>query len=237
MQNPNNLVPANALTLSEVFELVFDAVRPDAAELRNAIGRTSIVPREDFHARFEAEKSDEAVWSGHREAWHAWYKARWEVRHFLQDALLDGALVVYQRDGATAELLRILNRNWHQFPFIPDVADESPPLFVLRSDVAQWIESVCPSSVPDAKKHTGRPRDSDYDRIELKEFIYQKMEEKGSWFQDDLPGWQSRADLQRLIRDYYARQGKKDPATSTLYRIVNPILHDWRNDHPSSSEN
>jgi len=39
--------------------------------------------------------------------------------------------------------------------------------------------------MPGVKRHGGRPPDSDYDRQELQEFVYKKMEEKGGWFQDD----------------------------------------------------
>jgi hypothetical protein len=93
------------------------------------------------------------------------------------------------------------------------------------------------TKLPSVEKYrAGRPPDADYDREDLRQFIYQKLEEKGGWFQDDLAGWQTQADLHKLIRDYYCRRGKKIPANSSLYRLVRPILDEWRK-KPLISEN
>jgi hypothetical protein len=68
--DPNNIVPANALSLSEAFEQAFDVMRPDAAKLRAEIGRI-----------FEGDRPE------HDEIWFNLDKARSEVLKEFRRAL------------------------------------------------------------------------------------------------------------------------------------------------------
>lgn len=215
--DPNNIIPANAMLLSEAFEQAFDAMWPDAAKLRAEIGRI-----------FEGDRPE------HQEIWFNWDKARSEVLKEFRRGLASDALRVYRRNPITGEEERFLPREWDELPYMLDIVDEFPPRFVFRADFEPWLNHICPPSGPVAKNRPGRPPNPDYDRKDLEQFIYEKMKEKGGDFSDDLLGWQSQADLHKLICDYYQRLNRKIPATSTLYVLVKPILARWREEHSSS---
>jgi hypothetical protein len=239
MQDELDRVPADAIFYSEAFERVFDMWHPDAAELRVAIERTSVMTEASFKSRDES-------WARWNEAHRKWDKARAETQKWFRNQLAMGALDFYQRDPATGEKLRLhpdtFNSKYAFYAFSPDPVD--PPVFFIEADFEKWREQAdsgdatnnpAPASIgatkSAAKERSGRT--PSFDWIDIEAFVFKKMDENGE-FDKGSPGWRGQADLHRLIDDYLRRRDEPVPGNSVLYERISPMISRWREKKSSS---
>jgi hypothetical protein len=124
-------IPADGIFFDKALDRVFDARRPDAAELRAAIEKTSVMSVESF-------ESHDQAWTRWDDAWRHWEEARSEIRKWFRDELAIGALDVYRRDPVTGESLKLNPR-----VFVFEYANhENPPVFFLQTDFERWLRNI-----------------------------------------------------------------------------------------------
>jgi hypothetical protein len=123
MVDPSSGIPAGGISFSRAFERVFDAVRPDAAELRASIEcALEVLPE-------------------HEEIWAKWDAARWDVDRLFRDELAfdlsPNALIAYQRHAGGDE--QVDPRYWQVPAMQQGEADESPPIFFWQPEFDAWL--------------------------------------------------------------------------------------------------
>jgi hypothetical protein len=134
MVDNSDYIPANAIRFGEAFERLFDAIDPNAGELRAELDRL-----------IEAEADyDDAI--------GRWDIARTEVDNFLRNGLRFEALNAYQRDPYTGDQLRVPAKDWENPAILPGEDLAFPPIYFLEAEFDPWLKKA----KGDIKTH-GRP--------------------------------------------------------------------------------
>jgi hypothetical protein len=134
MVDNSDYIPVNAIRFGQAFERVFDAIDPNAAELRAELDRL-----------IEAEADyDDAI--------DRWDIARTEVDNFFRNELRFEALNAYQRDPYTGDQLRVPAKDWENPAILPGEDLAFPPIYFLEGEFDPWLKKA----KGDIKKH-GRP--------------------------------------------------------------------------------
>jgi hypothetical protein len=124
MADPSSGIPADGISFSKAFDRVFDAIRPDAAELRAAI---------------ECALEDQPE---HDEIWARFQAAIVEVDVFFRNELAydlsPNTLIAYQRYLTRGDE-QVDPRYWRMPALVPGAADESPPIFFWKSEFDSWL--------------------------------------------------------------------------------------------------
>jgi len=135
MVDNSDYIPANAIRFGEAFERLFDAINPNAAELRAELDRL-----------IEAEADyDDAI--------DKWDIARTEVDNFFRSELTSDALKAYQRDPYTGDPMRVPAKDWENAAILPGEDLAFPPIYFLEAEFDPWLKKA----KGDIKKHGSRP--------------------------------------------------------------------------------
>ena len=135
MVDNSDYIPANAIRFGEAFERLFDAINPNAAELRAELDRL-----------IEAEADyDDAI--------DKWDIARTEVDNFFRSELRSDALNAYQRDPYTGDQLRVPAKDWANPAILPGEDLAFPPIYFLEAE----FDPLLKKARENIKKHGSRP--------------------------------------------------------------------------------
>jgi hypothetical protein len=135
MVDNSDYIPANAIRFGEAFERLFEAIDPNATELKAELDRL-----------IEAEADyDDAI--------DRWDIARTEVDDFFRDELRFEALNAYQRDPYTGHPLQVPAKDWENPAILPGEDLAFPPIYFLEAEFDLWLKKA----KGDIKKHERRP--------------------------------------------------------------------------------
>jgi hypothetical protein len=109
-------------------------------------------------------------------------------------------------------------------------------IFVRKDSLDRFIASIEPVSKP-AAHSGGRP--PEYECVEIKLFFQQLLKERGDPTdeKDHRPGWKSKADAMKVIRDHMEKQGNAVPEKTRFYQVLNEVLSDYRRTSAGPSAN
>jgi hypothetical protein len=167
-------VPENGISFAHAFERVFNAVRPDAKELRNA----AVI-------EMESKTYDGEMWQETLESWDA---ARRQVWKLFRDELAYclGDPLIAHKDGK-----QLRQRYWED-RFGPEDVEES--IYFRKKKFERWLkrfEEAPPKGNAGRKPPYG-----------LREFVFDRMGYHGP-FSDDDPSWNCQARLEGEIIDKF----------------------------------
>ena len=124
MVDNSDYIPANAIRFGEAFERLFDAIGPNAAELRAELNRL-----------IEAEADyDDTI--------DRWNIARAEVDNFFRNELRFEALNAYQRDPYTGAPLQIPAKDWENPAILQGEDLAFPPIYFLQAEFDPWLKKA-----------------------------------------------------------------------------------------------
>jgi hypothetical protein len=207
MVDPSTGIPADGISFDKAFELVFDAMRPDAGELRAAI-----------EGAVEGQPEDDEIWA-------QWQAAILEVDAFFRTELgydlSPNALTAYQRHPWGIE--QVAQRYWQEAPIQPGAVNETPPIFFLRAEFEAWLRNK--TSLP--KKQGGRPPAVSWNDV-VKAALFKLLDHHGLPSIDD-PEWQNQAAVERAVSEIILDKYGFEVAESTVRVHTARLLTEWRN--------
>jgi len=147
MPDSNDNIPTDGIFYSEAFERFFDAVCPDAAKLRAALGQVSVVSGltdEDWLAAKHRIQRDTHP-NDYDAAWDRWDAARKETQTVFRNELATGVLDIYRRDRKEHPSI------FESSAFMAEVSDENPAVYFKKADFEKWLRDI------QGKKKKGSP--------------------------------------------------------------------------------
>jgi hypothetical protein len=135
MVDTTDSIPANAISLSEAFECLFDAICPNAAELRTGLDRVAEI-------NLSAQDHNHHVYDW---AWFHREVAEREVDVCFREALSHNDLKAFQNGT------KLSQQYWETHSVLPGM-DEHPPIWLWKADFDAWLKKVLGQN-----KRRGRP--------------------------------------------------------------------------------
>jgi hypothetical protein len=137
MVDNSDYIPADAILFDKAFEILFDAIDPNAAELRAEINRL-------LETETSGPEYDDAV--------DKFDVARWDVDIFFRNELRYGALEARQRDPYTGKEMGVSAKDWEDPAILIGDDLAFPPIYFLKADFDAWLKKVLGEN-----KERGRP--------------------------------------------------------------------------------
>jgi hypothetical protein len=145
MADTSDSIPANGIRFNKAFELLFNAICPDAAELNATLNRLD-------QTALDRAITPEADEPEHQEFWARWEAAHKEVEPILLDALRSGELTAYQFNPRTEKDRDIPVKYWEADLILSGDVLEHPPIYFFKADFDAWLKKVLGEN-----KRRGRP--------------------------------------------------------------------------------